>query len=76
MVIWIAIYSAFDTNYFNNEVVALYGEVVFWATVIVTVVLCLGECYDNIIFGPELNVRETIRTSIPHKSNFKFILPS
>lgn len=56
MVIWVAIYSAFNTNYFNDEVVVLYGEVVFWATVIVTVTLCLGESCDYDDLDLELNI--------------------
>lgn len=42
MIIYIAIYSLFDTVDFNDEVVVLYGEVTFWATVIMSFALCLG----------------------------------
>lgn len=44
LIIWIAIYSVFNSIDFNDEVVVLYGEVVFWASVILTVVIALGEC--------------------------------
>ena len=42
MVIWIGIYSLFNSPDFNYEVVVLYGEMTFWATVVVTVVIALG----------------------------------
>ena len=43
MIIWIPIYSFFESIDFNMEVVVLYGEVTFWATVIVSVVVALSE---------------------------------
>lgn len=42
MIIWIAIYSAFNSVDFNDEVVVLYGSVTFWATVLLTVIISLG----------------------------------
>lgn len=42
MVIWIAIYSLFNSPDFNDEVLVLYGEITFWATVLLTVVVALG----------------------------------
>ncbi|KAI0643994.1 phospholipid-translocating P-type ATPase [Trametes meyenii] len=42
MLVWIAIYSAFDSIDFNDEVVILFGEVTFWASVLFSVVIALG----------------------------------
>ena len=44
MLIWISIYSAFNSVDFNDEVVVLFGEITFWATVIVTMAVTLGNC--------------------------------
>lgn len=43
MLIWIVIYSFFQSNDFNDEVVILFGNVQFWATVLVSVVVALGK---------------------------------
>ncbi|KAI0954200.1 hypothetical protein AcV7_007497 [Taiwanofungus camphoratus] len=42
MLLWIAIYSLFDSINFNDEVVVLFGEVTFWATVLISVIVALG----------------------------------
>ena len=42
MIIWIAIYSLFNTVDFNDEVVILYGNFTFWATVFLTVAIAIG----------------------------------
>ncbi|OBZ77329.1 Phospholipid-transporting ATPase DNF1 [Grifola frondosa] len=42
MLLWIVIYSAFDSIDFNDEVVVLFGEVTFWASVLVSVVIALA----------------------------------
>lgn len=42
MVLWILIYSFFETSDFNDEVVILFSEVSFWATVLASVVIALG----------------------------------
>lgn len=42
MIIWIPIYSLFDTVDFNYEGVILYGSVTFWATVLLTVAVAIG----------------------------------
>lgn len=42
MVVWIVVYSFFETPNFNDEVIILYSEVSFWATVIASVVIALG----------------------------------
>ena len=41
MVAWIIIYSFFESNDFNDEVTVLFGNVTFWATVVVSVVVSL-----------------------------------
>ncbi|CDO76204.1 hypothetical protein BN946_scf184819.g4 [Trametes cinnabarina] len=42
MLLWIAIYSAFPSIDFVDEVVVLFGEVTFWASVLISVVIALG----------------------------------
>ncbi|KAI8973092.1 phospholipid-transporting ATPase 1 [Trametes punicea] len=42
MILWIAIYSAFQSIDFVDEVVILFGEVTFWASVLISVVIALG----------------------------------
>ncbi|KAI0777467.1 phospholipid-translocating P-type ATPase [Trametes elegans] len=42
MMLWIAIYSAFPSIDFNDEVVILFGEVTFWTVVVISVVGALG----------------------------------
>jgi len=42
MLIWIIIYSFFESSDFNDEVVVLFGNVIFWATVVVSVVIALA----------------------------------
>ncbi|OSX62305.1 hypothetical protein POSPLADRAFT_1181423 [Postia placenta MAD-698-R-SB12] len=42
MVLWITVYSFFDTPNFNDEVVVLFGEISFWATVLFSVVVALA----------------------------------
>ncbi|KAH9837972.1 phospholipid-translocating P-type ATPase [Rhodofomes roseus] len=41
MILWIVIYSFFPTSNFNDEVVILFSEVIFWAVVIISVVIAL-----------------------------------
>lgn len=48
MVIWIIIYSFFESSDFNDEVTVLFGNVTFWATVIISVVVSLGRCFTRI----------------------------
>lgn len=50
MVIWIGIYSLFNSPDFNYEVVVLYGEVTFWATVSLTLVIAIGEAVSFFFF--------------------------
>ncbi|TFK47398.1 phospholipid-translocating P-type ATPase [Heliocybe sulcata] len=42
MIIWIAIYSAFESPDFIDEVVVLFSNIIFWASVVVSVVLALA----------------------------------
>ncbi|KZT71083.1 phospholipid-translocating P-type ATPase [Daedalea quercina L-15889] len=41
MILWIVIYSFFNTPNFNDEVIILFSEVIFWATVIMSVIISL-----------------------------------
>lgn len=43
MLLWIVIYSFFQSSDFNDEVVILFGNVPFWACVVISVVIALGE---------------------------------
>ncbi|KLO12310.1 phospholipid-translocating P-type ATPase [Schizopora paradoxa] len=43
--IWIGIYSLFNTPDFNDELVVLYGSVIFWATVTLAIVAAIGPRY-------------------------------
>ena len=43
MLAWIVIYSFFESSDFENEVAVLFGEVTFWATVLVSVAIALGQ---------------------------------
>ena len=43
MCLWVTIYSFFPTISFNNEVVILFGTVGFWSTVVITIILAIGE---------------------------------
>jgi phospholipid-translocating ATPase len=43
MLLWIVIYSFFTSPDFINEVVVLFGEVTFWATVLATASIALSE---------------------------------
>ena len=47
MLIWIVIYSFFESYDFVNEVLILYGGLKFWTTVVITVATGLSEssCY-------------------------------
>ncbi|EMD32367.1 hypothetical protein CERSUDRAFT_118732 [Gelatoporia subvermispora B] len=42
MLLWIVIYSFFESDDFNDEVTVLFGNVVFWATVLISVVIALA----------------------------------
>lgn len=43
MIIWIIIYSFFDSPDFVDEVTVLFGGVAFWAAVVLSVLLALSK---------------------------------
>ncbi|KDQ08052.1 hypothetical protein BOTBODRAFT_586296 [Botryobasidium botryosum FD-172 SS1] len=45
MLLWIAIYSAFPSVDFHNEVIILFSTVDFWAAVALSVILAIGPRY-------------------------------
>lgn len=45
MLIWIGIYSLFNSVDFNDEIVVLFGTVGFWVTVVLSTVIALGTVY-------------------------------
>ena len=45
MLLWIVIYSFFQSSDFNDEVVVLFGNVPFWASVVISIIVALGESY-------------------------------
>ncbi|KAH9910954.1 uncharacterized protein B0H18DRAFT_1218567 [Fomitopsis serialis] len=47
MVLWIVVYSFFNTPNFNDEVVVLFSEVTVWAAIIMSVVVALGEYFAH-----------------------------
>ena len=62
MLLWIVIYSFFQSNDFNDEVVILFGNVPFWASVIISIIIALGESHRTEAFGSLLTRRQ------PHDS--------
>jgi phospholipid-translocating ATPase len=45
MLLWIVIYSFFESSDFNDEVVILFGNVPFWTSVVISIVVAVGEFY-------------------------------
>ena len=45
MLLWIAVYSFFQSSDFIDEVVVLFGELTFWTTVLITVFICLSKLF-------------------------------
>ncbi|KPV72527.1 uncharacterized protein RHOBADRAFT_55632 [Rhodotorula graminis WP1] len=43
--VWIAIYSQFDTYFFNNELSYLYGTLNFWTSIVLVQVIAIGPRY-------------------------------
>jgi phospholipid-translocating ATPase len=43
MLLWIVVYSFFQSSDFNEEVVVLFGELTFWTTVVFSVLVALSE---------------------------------
>jgi len=58
MLLWIVIYSFFQSNDFNDEVVILFGNVPFWASVIISIIIALGESLPVEAFGSLLIYRQ------------------
>ena len=42
MLLWIVVFSFFESADFVNEVMILYGGLSFWTTVVITVAACLS----------------------------------
>lgn len=49
MCLWVTVYSFFHTISFNNEVIILFGTVGFWTTVVITIMLAIGEYLASIL---------------------------
>ena len=45
MLLWIVIYSFFESSDFNDEVVILFGNVPFWTSVVISIVVAVGESH-------------------------------
>ncbi|GAA5983570.1 hypothetical protein JCM5350_004867 [Sporobolomyces pararoseus] len=43
--VWIAIYSQFDTYFFNNELTYLYGTLNFWLSMLIVQIVAIGPKY-------------------------------
>ena len=56
MLAWIAIYSLFESIDFVDEVVILFGEITFWTSVLLSVVIALGESNPHTLPSPLLTV--------------------
>jgi len=48
MLLWIVVYSFFPNTNFVDEVSILFGTVSFWATVLVTICICLGKGHYSV----------------------------
>ncbi|EGN94457.1 hypothetical protein SERLA73DRAFT_96604 [Serpula lacrymans var. lacrymans S7.3] len=42
MLLWIVIYSFFETSDFNDEVIVLFGNITFWSTVLLSIFVALA----------------------------------
>jgi len=42
MLLWIVVYSFLQSSDFNDEVVILFGNVPFWASVVISIIIALG----------------------------------
>ncbi len=49
MLLWIVVYSFFPNTNFVDEVSILFGTVSFWATVTVTICICLGKDHYSVL---------------------------
>jgi len=43
MLLWIVIFSFFQSSDFVDEVVVLYGNITFWSTVLLSATVALGK---------------------------------
>jgi phospholipid-translocating ATPase len=43
MCLWVTVYSFIPSTSFNDEVIILFGTVGFWTTVVITIILAIGE---------------------------------
>ncbi|GAA5901112.1 uncharacterized protein JCM6883_004758 [Sporobolomyces salmoneus] len=43
--VWIAIYSQFDTYFYNNELTYLYGTLNFWLSILIVQIVAIGPKY-------------------------------
>ena len=43
MMLWIVVYSFFMSSDFVDEAIILFGTLTFWATVLLTGIICLSE---------------------------------
>lgn len=48
MLLWIIVYSFFRSSDFVDEVVVLFGNLVFWTAVVFSVFVALGEYYCHL----------------------------
>lgn len=46
MLLWILVYSFFFSSDFIDEFIVLFGEVTFWATVLISVAVALSKLSD------------------------------
>jgi len=62
MLLWIVIYSFFQSSDFNDEVVILFGNVPFWSSVVISIIIALGGSHQVETFRSLLIYRQ------PHDS--------
>jgi phospholipid-translocating ATPase len=43
MLLWIIVYSFFQSSDFNDEVIVLFGNLDFWTAIVFSVFVALGE---------------------------------
>jgi len=58
MLLWVVIYSFFDSGNFTDEVVILFGNVPFWTSVVISIVVALGESHHAETTHPLLICRQ------------------
>ena len=75
MLLWILVYSFFPSFDFYLEVELLYGGVLFWVTIVLTVAVALREL-DLIYFFEICLTDVSSSPSIPCQGYLNFILSS